>query len=125
MRGHWTRARRLTSCTSLTCQRSMVRDEAVYLVAGQERNIVCAPCAQRRFDQAPPADLPHLPPIIDTPPPASRPVTRDAVEPRGAFQRFAEAQLRGDTRKLITKVRRETTAAAAIDPKLKQLGGDQ
>ena len=63
MPGHWSRAYALVSCTSLSCARSMVRGEPVYLVAGVDRNVVCAPCALRRFQKTPPEGLPALPPL--------------------------------------------------------------
>ena len=119
--GSWTRATAVTSCTSLTCSRLMVRDEAVYLVAGGGRNVVCAPCALRRFEKTPPDTLPHLPATVAATPSASS--TFDAVEPKeGAFAKFDRARVAGTVRKAIETSRREAAAAAVDDPKLRQLG---
>ena len=121
--GYWTRATAIVSCTSLACARSMVRDEAVYLVAGVARQVVCAACAQRRFQRTPPENLPHLPPLVMTTPTTSG-TFQDSAEPqdRGAFAKFDRARVGGTLRKAIETNRREAAAAAAVDPKLKQLG---
>lgn len=124
--GHWTRALGLMRCTSLSCERSMVRDEPIYLVAGALKNAVCAPCAVRRFTKTPPADLPHLRPLVETPTPA--PTSRllplsDSAEPReGAFARFDRAATSGKLRDAIKSNRKQAAAAAVVDPKLRQLG---
>lgn len=130
MPGHWIRATRLTACTSLTCGSSMVRDEPVYLAAGTERNTVCRPCAKRRFDKEPPANLPHLPPLVakvptrELPPEQMR--LRDSAEPdEGAFARFDRAAAAGTLREAIKENRRKATAANTGDVKLRAIGGDQ
>lgn len=122
--GIWTRATGVVSCTSLSCARSMVRGEPIYLVAGALKNAVCAPCAARRFTKTPPADLPHVRPLVETPPPAPtiRPLS-DSAEPReGAFARFDRAATSGKLRDAIKSNRKQAAAAAMVDPKLRQLG---
>jgi hypothetical protein len=129
MPGYWIRAMRLTSCTSISCDRSMVRDEPIYLAAGVERNAVCVPCAMRRFQRSVPEQLPHLPPIVarvTTPPASQRLPLSDAHERSrpGALERFEAARQQGDVRKALARVKRELHDANAGDVRLKQLGKD-
>lgn len=81
MKGCWIRATRLVTCISIGCDRGLVRDEAVYLVSGIANLPVCSACAFRRFQYVPPADLPHLPLIVDQPAPVRGPLVSDAAEP--------------------------------------------
>lgn len=130
MPGYWIRTTRLTACTSLRCSNSMVRDEPVYLAAGTERNVVCRSCAKRRFEKEPPATLPHLPPLVAKMEPRELPAQqltlRDSIEqPEGAFERFNRAQVGGTVRDAIKKNQQQLRQANAIDPKLRQVGGDR
>ena len=55
-----------------------------------------------------------------------RPDTSRPEPPRprpGAMQRFNQAVVGGTVRKAIQEQRKQAAAAAAIDPKLKQIGG--
>lgn len=133
MPGHWSRALRIVECVSLDCGRSMQRDEPVYLIAGQPNQTVCTRCAAKRFQRTPPADLPHLGPVpelrlVRPDAPSARPQRlplSDGYEKPGAFQQFNDAFFRGDTRKAIQRARAQQRSANAVDPKLKQIGGDE
>lgn len=128
MPGFWTRATRLVACVTVDCERSMVRDDVVYLVGGHEIQPVCESCAFKRFERVPPADLPHLTPVIErtpAPTPAPQLPLSDGHEKPGAFQKFNHAFFSGETREAIKKVRAHQRQTNAIDPKLKQLGGDR
>ncbi len=121
MPGHWTRAERLEACVSINCERSMVRDEPVYLVAGIANQPVCQHCASTRFEKTPPADLPLLAPVIQR----DRVMVSDSLEPTARYVSSNWGSVGTKASGELRRMRRRLTDINASDGKLKQLGADR
>lgn len=125
MPGHWIRTAAAVSCISTVCDRQMQRDEPVYLVAGSPIQTTCITCAWRRFGKQPPADLPHLEPIITTSPRPRTLLVSDPDVPTGRYVTDNWGSVGRKAKGELARMRRQQRQHNAIDPKLKQLGGDR
>lgn len=133
MAGHWVRAPRMVNCATLDCQRSMLRDDAVYLINGIANQAICPACALKRFLKEPPRDLPHLTAVAEpvVQPalslarqlPLSDSTDRPAVS--SALKRFEKAWMERTLAREKRKNRRVAAEANAQDGKLRQIGGDR
>lgn len=119
----WARTSREVECYRSKCGVTIPRGELVCLVS-TAKVPACRRCAFKEFGYEPPADLPALPsprPALKSPQPSLQ--LSDSVEPPESAPGWARYDRRATIKKLLSV--RQLKAANAIDPKLRQLGGDR